>query len=162
MTHLIPPRRIPSARHRTSLVPLTWALRLLILLAGITAMHLWIGPPVDAGASTHGSSHIVHVVASGDSSTVMSEKVPVAVTAPSPAHGSSEASLCDPTCPNGHSMTDALCLIALLVVGLASFLWLRTAFLRGFAVRRGPPVLTFAFPFRPQTVSLVQLSISRT
>ncbi len=166
MTHLISPRRSPSARHHGPLVPLTWALRLLILLAGITAMHLWIGPPVDAGAPTHGSSQTVHVTASDGSSsvssTVMGEKVLAAVSAPSPAHGSSEASLCDPTCPNGHSMMDALCLIALLVVGIAGCLWLRTALLGGFAVRRGPPVLALTYLFRPQTVSLVQLSISRT
>lgn len=168
-----------------TLVSLTWTLRLLTLLVGILAMHLWISPtigePVGHTASTHTAP--THTVASaptaseatgtlmtagttvpeaGSAAGLAAGLAAVMVASSSDGHGSADGSLCELTCPNGHSVMDAMCMIALLIIGLAGFLGLRSALLRGTLIRRGPPSLAFTLPFRAQTVSLVQLSISRT
>ncbi len=174
------PRSQRSAATGT-LVSLTWTLRLLALLVGILAMHLWISPTTGEPAGHTASTHTAptHTVASAPTAseatgTLMTAEPPVPVTASAAGlaavmvtssfdgHGSADGSLCELTCPNGHSMMDAMCMIALLIIGLAGFLGLRSALLRGTLIRRAPPSLAFMFPFRAQTVSLVQLSISRT
>lgn len=175
----VPRSQLSSANG--TLVSLMWTLRLLTLLVGILAMHLWISPtigePVGHTASTHTAP--THTVASAPTAseatgTLMTAgtTVPeaglaaglaaVMVASSSDGHGSADGSLCELTCPNGHSVMDAMCMIALLIIGLAGFLGLRSALLRGTLIRRGPPSLAFTLPFRAQTVSLVQLSISRT
>ncbi len=164
-----------------ALVSLTWTLRLLALLVGILAMHLWISPTIGEPAGHTASTHTAptHTVASAPTASeatgtliTAETTVPGVGPAAGPAavmvasstdgHGSADGSLCELTCPNGHSVMDAMCMIALLIIGLAGFLGLRSALLRGTLIRRGPPSLAFILPFRAQTVSLVQLSISRT
>ena len=167
-----------------TLVSLTWTLRLLTLLVGVLAMHLWISPTIGEPAGSTASTHTAptHTVAAAPTAseaagTLMTTETAapdadmqagpavgaaVMVASSADGHGSAGGSLCELTCPNGHSMMDAMCMIALLIIGFAGFLGLRSALLRGTLIRRGPPSLAFFPPVRAQTVSLVQLSISRT
>ncbi len=185
MDRLISPRPVALQRSPSGApVSWGWCLRLLTLLVGVMSMHLWIGPGSEGMAgSIHGSSPV-----SVSAAVVSPEGAPAGTLESPPGspshragatglvgpalaavsevtaadHGSSDTSLCADTCPNGHSMMTAMCLIALLVIGALTFLWLRSALLTTGTRRRGPPEPTIIRKSRPQTVSLVQLSISRT
>ena len=160
--------RSPRSSVVGTVLSLTWTFRLLTLLVAILAMHLWISPTIVEPAAHSSPASTVAVTAplTGISAREVATQVagPAAMTGTTvrDGHGAVDGSLCEHTCPNGHSMLEAMCMIALLLIGIAGFLGLRSVFLRGILVRRGPPVLTYMHPSRPQPLSLVQLSISRT
>lgn len=173
MKHVMTPHPA-SLRGAGSRLSLGWTLRLLALLAGVLAMHLWVGPgSATTGTSAHDTAAPTsHASPASSLAGYVSEphtagKIAAAeqvLTAASTGtdHGSSDGSSCSGVCPNGHSMMTAMCMVALLVVGAAGLYWLRSSLISRWTLLRGPPVLTALPAFRPRTVSLVQLSISRT
>lgn len=174
MNHLLLPGGL---RFAGSHLALGWALRLLALLAGVLTMHLWIGPgPANMSVPVHGAASPVSLSSSaaghisdpqlgidtGTGAGADTGGVVLAAAGTATDRGASDGSSCAGVCPNGHSMMTAMCMVALLVIGAAGFHWLRSALLARWTLLRGPPVRTALPAFRPRTVSLVQLSISRT
>lgn len=160
---LLPSRRTPG-----------WSLHILILLVGVLVMHLWISPSSDDAAL---SAYDVPIVSAAEvaffdatrSTSALTSPTGIIDATPATVTGTSvdrqelpSTSPCVSTCPTDHSMITAICLIAFLVIGAFSFLWLRRALIVIGTSWRGPPPLTLILRCRPQTVSLVRLSISRT
>lgn len=184
MNHLLLPQ---SPRLAGSRLAIGWALRLLALLAGVLAMHLWVGPGpatlsvpayttaspasavspvssvVPAALTNSLASHLdgPHTGSSAGVGVGADGQV-LAAASTATDHGSFDSSSCASICPNSHVMMAAICMAALLAVGAAGLYWLRSSLISRWTLLRGPPVLTALPTFRPRTVSLVQLSISRT
>lgn len=184
MNRLIFPCPVAFRGASGSPLSLGWFLRLLTLLVGVMSMHLWIGPgsngmagsifgssPVAVSATVEPAGMVSDGTLDSPSSSLISHAgtpgaggpILAAVSAVTALeYGSSDTSLCAETCPNGHSMMTVMCLIAFLVIGAFSFLWFRSTVVATGTSRRGPPARTAILRSRPQTVSLVHLSISRT
>lgn len=170
---------------------LVCALRLLTLFGGVMAMHLGIGPgsiaandPVTYGSSVISREVVQPQVRSGtfadaDLATAAAgytaihnaadnsapQRTATTVADPSDRskadQGFSSSFSCGLTCSSYHSMLSAVCIIALLIIGTATFLWLRSALVARKTLQ--PFLLLACCPHsKPQPVSLVQLSISRT
>jgi hypothetical protein len=156
---LLNPSAVPS--------PARWHLRVLVLLLGITILHVWAGPALSNSSSAPVQS----------SSITMTEQVfvsPAALIpnevlqqAPSPLIGLDFGQdillgdVCAAACPDGHLVATALCSMVLVVAGLIGFYCLRAmVFLPG-GNRTRELLPSVAAPLRSSGVCLLQLSISR-
>lgn len=157
---LLNPSAVPS--------PARWHLRVVVLLLGITFLHVWAGPALSTSSG---------VPAQAASMTTITQQVSVAPAALTPGEVSQQAppplvapnfsqdvllgDVCAAACPDGHLVATALCSMVLVVAGLIGLYCLRAMVLLPGSTRTRelrPPV---ASPLRSAGVCLLQLSVSR-
>lgn len=181
MTGISSGRRRPAMPHTPSatLPALLSLIGLTAVIIGILAMHVWMGghgaTPHQATGSTSTSAAAHAVAGNTAAGTDAIDGGPASSAAGSPAH-SADSALAALTASDGHGdqtvlvgcdtdcsgeMALGMCILALVLVGIA---WLLTPTGRALAfslLRRGPPLADRTSRTVP-TPSLAQLCISRT
>lgn len=151
--------------------PVRWQFRILVLLLGITVLHMLAGAALSDGSGA---------VAPPDSGTNLTQQV----STPSAAFISADAlhqtssphagqdfgqnvllgDVCAAACPDGHVIATALCSMVLAVTGLIGLHCLRILYFlpwSAWSVRTRQVLPSVMAPLQWNGVSLLQLSISR-
>ena len=157
---LLNPSAVPS--------PARWHLRVLVLLLGITIVHIWAGPALSdtSGASLRSAT-----------GTTITEQVPASPAvlmaadvlhqAPSPSLGldigqdALVGDVCAAACPDGHLVATTLCSMVLVTAGLMGLYCLRPMVFLPDGSRTHELRPAALAPQITRDVSLLQLSISR-
>lgn len=135
------------------------------LIAGILAMHIWIGGHSTTPGAPVPAPHTISAESSGASAAAQTHAGPAGAHTPSVSGETAPAHGFDAQCGNdcgSMNMTMATCMLALVLLSLTLLVPPTAGLLRSVTQRvRMLPVLTrTSAPAR--TPSLVQLSISRT
>ncbi|MHA7146703.1 hypothetical protein ACX80U_18500 [Arthrobacter sp. TmT3-37] len=148
--------------------PARWHLRVLVLLLGITILHVWAGTALsNSSGGTGQPASVTTIMQQAAASPAALMPAEVLYQTPSPFIGpdfSQHALLedvCAAACPDGHLVATALCSMVLVVAGLIGLYCLRTmVFLPG---RNRTQELCPSVPplLHSNGVCLLQLSISR-
>ena len=157
---LLNPSVIPS--------PARWHLRVLVLLLGITILHVWAGPALSdsSGVPTQAAS-MTTITQQASASPAALIPADVLHQAPSPFLGPDSGQdallgdVCAAACPDGHLVATALCSMVLVVAGLIGLYCLRAVFFLPAGDRTRELLPSVAAPRHSDDVSLLQLSISR-
>ena len=156
---LLTPSAVPA--------PARWHLRVLVIILGITILHVWAGPALSNSRSAPAQSSSITMTEQVSASPAALIPNEVLQQAPSPLIGLDVGQdvllgdVCAAACPDGHLVATALCSMVLVVAGLIGLYCLRAmVFLPG-GNRTHELLPSVAAPLRSSGVSLLQLSISR-
>jgi hypothetical protein len=148
--------------------PSRWNLRILVLLLGITILHLWAGPSLSDSSGTAAQSDSGATLTQQVSTSpavlvpadVPHQSLPL-LTGPDLGQNILLGDVCAAACPDGHAIATALCSMVLAVAGFVGLQCLRALFFLPGSTRTPESLPPAAGPPHWNSVSLLQLSISR-
>lgn len=148
--------------------PARWHLRVLVLLLGITILHVWAGPALsDSSGVPVQPASMTAILQQEPSAPAAPMPADVLHQSPSPLTGQNlgqDALLGDlyaAACPEGHVVATTLCSMVLIVAGLLGLYCFRAMFFLPGSDRPREVQPSIPAPRHSDGVSLLQLSISR-
>jgi hypothetical protein len=157
---LLNPSVVPS--------PARWHLRVLLLLLGITILHVWAGPALSdsSGIPAQPASMTTNTQQASVSAAALIpadvlHQTPSPLQGPGPGPDALLGDVCAAACPDGHLVATALCSMVLVMAGLIGLYCLRTMFFLPAGERTHELLPSVAAPLHADDVCLLQLSISR-